>query len=114
MREVELLEENAQLHRSCTEELRKRIRELENENERLRDALRDANTLNVAAYVAGGELSVMAVTNGSAEGGQIYERILRKASANQSSLAERGVLFGVVDEIPVNHIHSTPFLRDRH
>jgi len=111
MREVDLLEENAQLHRNYTESLRKRNKELEIDNERLREELRDANTVNVTAFVADGEISVVAVTNNSAEGTELHERIMHKAAAAQGSFSDRSIVFSVIDEVPVNQLHSSPFVR---
>lgn len=108
-REVKLLEENASLSRQLAESNAKHIRKLEEEVERLKDALRETSSCNVLLYTSNEELSVAAVTNGTPEGLELFARADEMFKSNERELHKKGIAFAVIEDIPVNQLHETPF-----
>lgn len=108
-REFKLLEENAVLSRQLVESNAKHIRKLEEEVERLKDALRETTSCNVLLYTSKDELSVAAVTNGTPEGLELFARADEMFRSNERELHKKGIAFAVIEDIPVNQLHETPF-----
>ena len=108
-KEVELLEQNAAMSQRLIEVLNKQIKSLEAEIMRLRESLREASRCNVLLFCSDRDLSVAAVTNGTADGVALFSRVHDMFSSKRQQLHKRGVGFAVIEDVPVNQLHDTPF-----
>ena len=89
--------------------LTKQVHALETDLRRLQDALRETKTANVVLFTTNRDMSVAAVTNNTQEGIELFSRLNEKFRANERVLHSRGVGFAIIEDVPVNHIHDTPF-----
>lgn len=91
------------------EVLNKQNKSLEAEIMRLRESLREASRCNVLLFCSDRDLSVAAVTNGTADGVALFSRVHDMFSSKRAQLHKRGVGFAVIEDVPVNQLHDTPF-----
>ena len=110
-KEIQLLEQNAQMSKKLVEVLSKQVRTLEAEVLRLKESLRECNRCNVLLFCSDRDLSVAAVTNSTSEGVELFSRVSEMFAQKRAALHKRGIGFAVIEDIPLNQIHDTPFTR---
>jgi len=107
----DLLHMNLELSRQLNNVMTKQIKSLEQEIARLQDLLRENNTFNIVVFGPPTDLSVAAITNNSDEGIALCSRISEMFHRNQQNLLKRGITFAVIEDVPLNRMYDTPFLR---
>jgi hypothetical protein len=105
------METNMNMSRQLVEVMTKQVHALEDEVERLKDALRECSQCNVVLFCSNRDLSVAAVTNGTPEGVELFARVQESFCKNEHQLHKRGIAFGIIENVPINHVHDTPFGR---
>lgn len=103
------MEENVHMSRQLIEVLTKRVHDLETEVARLQDSLRECTRCNVLLYCSDRDLSVAAVTNGTSEGIELFSRVNDLFRQNEAFLHKRGIAFAIIEDVPMNQVHDTPF-----
>lgn len=89
--------------------LTKQVHSLEGEVERLKEVCRESNTCNLLVFCSQSDMSVAAVTNTSNEGIEMFSRVSEMFQRNQANLHKRGIGYAVIEDVPINTIHDTPF-----
>ena len=101
------------MSKKLIEVLNKQNKSLEAEIIRLRELLRECSRCNVLLFCSDHDLSVAAVTNSTADGVALFTRVNEMFSSKQSQLHKRGVGFAVIEDVPINQLHDTPFSTGR-
>lgn len=107
------MEQNAQMSKKLVEVLSKQVKSLEAEVGRLKESLRECNRCNVLLFCSDRDLSVAAVTNGTSEGAELFSRVNDMFVSKRAALHKRGIGFAVIEDVPLNQIHDTPFATGR-
>lgn len=76
---------------------------------RLKDSLRECNRCNVLLFASNSDLSVAAVTNNTSDGVELFTRVNDMFVSKRHALHKRGIGFAVIEDVPLNQIHDTPF-----
>lgn len=111
LKEFRLLEDNHQLSRQLVSSLTAQVKTLSEENEQLREALRDSRLCNVVIFGTHDDLSVAAITTGAPEGVELFTRLDQKFREKKRALHENQIAFAIIEEVPVNEVHALPFRR---
>ena len=112
-KEMDLMEQNARMSEQLVEVLGKQVKALESEVSRLKETLRECTRCNVLLFCSNRDLSVAAVTNNTAEGNELFARVNHMFAQKRTALHKRGIGFAVIEDVPLNQIHDTPFSSSR-
>lgn len=104
------MEENALLSRQLVETLTEEIKQLKNQIETLKDALRETSLCNVVLFTSDHDISVACVTNGTPEGIDQFTRVTKMFRHGEAMLRKRGVGWAILTDVPVNQTNDSPFL----
>lgn len=108
-RDTDLVQQNMDMSRQLIAVLTKQVRTLEQQIDTLQETCRAAAQCNILVYGSHNDLSVAAVTDTSEEGVALFARVSDMFQQNQMKLHKRGIAFGIIQDVPVNRIHETPF-----
>lgn len=108
-RDTDLVQQNMEMSRQLITVLTKQVRTLEQQIETLQESCRAAAQCNLLVYGSHNDLSVAVVTDTSEEGLALFSRVSDMFQQNQIKLHKRGIAFGIIQDVPLNRIHETPF-----
>ena len=112
-KEIDLMEQNSRMSQRLVEVLSKQVKTLEAEVARLRESLRECSRCNVLLFCSNRDLSVAAVTNQTSEGVELFSRVNAMFAQKRAALHKRGIGFAVIQDVPLNQVHDTPFSSSR-
>ena len=109
--DVELLQNHVEMSRQFIQALQKQIKSLEQEVLRLKEFCRENNSCNVIVFGQPNDLSVAAVTNNSSEGIDFCSRVTDQFERNSQQLLKKGISYAIIEDVPLNRMYDTPFLK---
>lgn len=109
--DVDLLQNHVEMSRQFIQALQKQIKGLEQEVLRLKEFCRENNSCNIIVFGQPNDLSVAAVTNNSSEGIDFCSRVTDQFERNSQQLSKRGISFAIIEDVPLNRMYDTPFLK---